>query len=250
MGRHLRQREYLELSKQVLRPAFQALLTQAQAVDLVASRYATWLELAGAPERFQDDALLRILEAHGSSESSRWRTILLLIFWTNLEALASAKRFWDPDPDELWSNLRSIFLQVLCRYEPARRPHNIAQKINLDTFHHLYQHYKREWPWTRSLRLDDDKSETPQIAGAARGIDDVEASLDRQWRLRHLRSLRNRGVLTETNYLLLVGTEVYGRTLSDMAAQLGLAYEAAKKRRLRACDCISAYRSNLENLDL
>jgi len=65
---------------------------------------------------------------------------------------------------------------------------------------------------------------------------EVEEELNRQWRRRFFERLRDRGSLKEEDYLLLLGTEVYGRSLQNEARMMGLSYEAAKKRRQRVIE--------------
>ena len=51
--------------------------------------------------------------------------------------------------------------------------------------------------------------------------------------IRRLREHVEAGRITEADYLLLVGTRVYGKPVADYAREKGLAYQAVKKRRQR-----------------
>jgi hypothetical protein len=77
------------------------------------------------------------------------------------------------------------------------------------------------------------------LEAAAGGVEDLGFSAieRRQARRAALRALKDyiaKGVLSESEYFLIVGTRIYGRHLKDVAARVGLNYQVAKKRRQRA----------------
>jgi hypothetical protein len=62
----------------------------------------------------------------------------------------------------------------------------------------------------------------------------IERREIRDMATRRLREWLAEGTLTQTDFLLLIGTRVYGAPLKRVARHLGLGYEAAKKRRQRS----------------
>ena len=54
------------------------------------------------------------------------------------------------------------------------------------------------------------------------------------------------GRITEADYLLLVGTRVYGKQVVDYAREMGLAYQVAKKRRQRAEAAIRRFQEKID----
>ncbi len=52
--------------------------------------------------------------------------------------------------------------------------------------------------------------------------------------IERLRQHMDTGRITEADFLLLVGTRVYGKSVADYAREAGMNYQAAKKRRQRA----------------
>ena len=52
--------------------------------------------------------------------------------------------------------------------------------------------------------------------------------------IKRLRAHMDAGRITEADFLLLVGTRVYGRSVANYARETGLGYQVAKKRRQRA----------------
>ncbi len=69
-------------------------------------------------------------------------------------------------------------------------------------------------------------------------VDDVEcidfARIELREAQERLREHLNAGRITEADFLLLIGTRVYGKSVADCARETGLDYQVAKKRRQRA----------------
>jgi hypothetical protein len=71
-------------------------------------------------------------------------------------------------------------------------------------------------------------------AHARQAIDEVSHAADPELSPRALLAAADAGVLAEHEARLIFDTRVAGRTLPEVADELGLAYETAKKRRWRA----------------
>ncbi len=195
----------------------------------------------------QGDAILRaIFERHREDGDPAWRTILLLLHWHVLEIIWSRARRLDDDGEARWANVLWAFLKAVCRLDVRQRPEGIARKIFNDTCHDLRALYRRERfragaPWP-----EDDDGNPIDIADWDRGFAEFDKAQDRADLLRRLDQLRRSGHLPEVDYLLLVGTEVYNRSLQECANETGLSYEAAKKRRQRAKGAIGLSDNRLQ----
>jgi hypothetical protein len=183
----------------------------------------------------KDEVLRPIFAAHAASSDPRWRTILLVIFWPGLLSIRWQKRFWDRDPEELWQNLLWTFLEVLCRVDVRVRPDRLVQKVINDTAHHLYDEYRCLWECAKG-ELAVEPEELAILSGGveANPAAELERQEARDLEIRRLREHLNAGRITEADYLLLVGTRVYGKPVAEYAREKGLAYQAVKKRRQRA----------------
>ncbi len=230
-----------QLEQELRGSAYQALLNKLQGTHLFFRRFRTWADIVAfmrdgtSTDPRKDEILRPIFEAHTQDGDPRWRTVLLVIFWPGLESLHFQKRGWDPDPDERWQNLIWTFLQVLCRIDVRRRPDRLVQKVYNDTVHRLHDEYRRVWERAdREVTADSQQIET--LAGGTAGIDTsgIELREAQENEIERLRQHMEAGRITEADFLLLVGTRVYGQSVADYARGAGLNYQVAKKRRQRA----------------
>lgn len=204
-------------------------------------RFATWSDViafmrAGrSTDPHKDEILRPILQAHREDHDPRWRTILLAMFWPGLESICHRREHWDDNPDELWQNAVWTFLRVVCRLDERNRPTRLVQKLVNDTIHRLHSEYRRRWDRTDPEVLAG-PNDIESLAGAGDVID-VEAIDLRQWHERELARLRRHldsGLINESDFLILVGTRLYGESMAEHAREVGLDYQVAKKRRQRA----------------
>ena len=236
-----RQEDRERLEQDLQRRAYQTLLRTLQRTHRFLRRFQRWADVIAfmrngtSTDPRKDEVLRPIFEAHAQGQDPRWRVILLAIFWPGLESIHSQKRHWDPDPDERWQNVTWTFLQVLCRIDVTRRPDRLVQKVYNDTVHHLYDEYRRAWTRT-SREVTADPEEIDALVGGVEGIDVAGIALREAQgiEIRRLRAHMDAGRITEADFLLLVGTRVYGTSVADYARKKGLGYQVAKKRRQRA----------------
>jgi len=194
------------------------------------------------PEK--DQVLLPILLAHAEDGDPRWRTILLVIFWPGLEAIWRRKWHWDRDPDALWANIVWAFLRAVCRLDPSKRASRLAQKIVNDVFHGLHDDYRREWRRAaREVVTDPDELAKHDVQDE-RGAAAAALRLEQEAHIEVLKAHRAAGRINDPDFLLLLGTQVYGRPLAECARESGITYEAAKKRQQRAIRAIGGLRGN------
>jgi hypothetical protein len=232
-------RERLEQDLQA--SAYQALLRKLQKEHLIYRGFRTWADVIAfmrdgtSRDPRKDEVLRPIFEAHAEDKDSRWRAVLLAIFWPGLESIHFQKRGWDPDPNERWQNIAWTFLQVICRIDVKRRPDHLVQKLYNDTVHHLHDEYRRIWA-RMNREFTADPEEIEALIGETEGVDtsDIELREAQEIEIERLRQHLEAGRITEADFLLLVGTRVYGQSIADYARGAGLDYQVAKKRRQRA----------------
>jgi hypothetical protein len=247
-----RDRDRERLEQEIQNREYQELLTDIQLRFPFMQRFDTWTEAisfmrAGSSQDPRKDEILRpIFKSHADEADPRWRAILMTIFWPALKSIHAKKRHWDDDPDDLWSNIVWTFLKVICRVNVDRRPDRLVQKVYCETVHHLYDEYKRIWK--RSKREPAlDASEIEALAGAIDGIDFDAIDLRRahERKVMRLRAHLDAGRISEADFLLLVGTRLYGQSIAEYARGAGLKTETAKKRRQRAEAAICRHEKEL-----
>jgi hypothetical protein len=244
-----RDRERLEQELQSV--SNQELLARLQRGRPFLRQFSTWADVlafmrSGTSTDPRKDEILRpILAAHAEDQDPRWRVVLLAIFWPGLRSILRQKGHWDiENPDELWQRITWAFLQVICRVDVRRRPDRLVQKIRNDTFHRVYEEYRRDWDRvSREVRpapKDPEDTEDPEafdaLVGGVEGIDfaGIELRQAQELEIKRLRGHLVAGRIAEADFLLLVGTRIYGQSVADYAREAGVAYQVAKKRRQRA----------------
>jgi hypothetical protein len=248
-------REYARLEQELQDKEYETLLQKLKEKALFFRRFDTWADVVAfmrdgaSNDRLTDDVLKPIFEAHAESEDHRWRTTLLVIFWPGLESIHWRKRGWDPDIEERWQNIIWTFLQVICRIDISRRPDRLVQKVINETVHHLYNEYRGIWKAKR-LETAPENGEFDFVADDREGIDSARVALQYAQRaeIGRLKKHMEEGRIGEADYLMLVGTRVYGKPLLAYSLERGLDYEAVKKRRLRVEAAIRDHEKNLQNM--
>jgi hypothetical protein len=235
------QQDYERLEQELEKGEYPRLLWRLRKVSPFLCRFDTWADVlafmrAGTSEDPRKDKILQpIFRAHAQNGDHRWRTVLLVIFWPGLQSIFWQKSGWDPDPHERWQRVVWAFFHVICRIDLKQRPQRLVQKVINDTVHHLYRDYERDWNEAALA-----PSMAPELLEAlAVGVEHIdfavfEARDAQETEIVRLRGHMEAGRISEADFLLLVGTRVYGRPLADYAREHGLNYEAARKRRQRA----------------
>lgn len=241
MASDSRDRDRERLEQELKGDEYENLLRDLQRKEPFLRQFKTWADVLGfmrtgtSRDPRKDEILRPVFRAHDGDQDPRWRAILLAIFWPGLESIHFQKRSWDPDPDERWQNVTWTFLQVLCRVDVKRRPDRLVQKVFNDTVHHLHDEYRRVWD--RGKReFAAEPEEIDVLIGGVDGIDTagIELREAQEIEINRLRAHLEAARITEADFLLLVGTRVYGQSVADYAREAGLDYQVAKKRRQRA----------------
>jgi hypothetical protein len=180
---------------------------------------------------------------------------MLFLFWPHLDRIAQRLLRLDEDPSQIDSQVCWAFLEVLHRLDPDQRRTRLGQKILNDVLHDVRLHYARERARAKQrvpLFADrQDKDDTDDRAGVpAPGAEDVEFAAvefrhDRDWACARLKGLARKGRISRADALILMGCHLYGRSIEEMAARLGLTYQTAKRSRLRAVAYLNKWEKNL-----
>jgi hypothetical protein len=242
--------EYLE--KELQGSPYQVLLGKLQRKHIFLRSFRTWADVVAfmrsgtSTDPRKDEILRPIFEAHSEDRDPRWRTLLLVIFSPALESIHFKKRGWDPDADERWQNVIWAFLQVVCRIDVNRRHQRLVQKIFNDTVHRLYDEYERVW--RRAEREVSPENMDIEAVADLVGLDleDIDGRIGREMEIERLREHLDAGRISEADFLLIVGSRVYGRPLVDYARDAGLDYQLAKKRRQRAEAVIRRFEKKIQ----
>jgi hypothetical protein len=237
-----RDRDRDRLEQELQTGEYQNLLRRLQKKEPFFRQFRTWVDVIAfmrngtSTDPRKDEVLRPILTAHAADQNHRWRTILLALFWPGLRSIQAKKRYWDKDdPDELWQRIYWAFHQSVCRIDVARSRDRLVQGIYNATIHRLHDDYRREWLHAEREAATDPE-ELIAMAGVCEGIDFEGINLREACRknIDRLRGHLRAGRITEADFLLLIGTRLYGQKISDYARGVGLKIETAKKRRQRA----------------
>ena len=234
--------DYRLLERELRSDEYEDLLQNLQRTERFLTQFATWADVVAfmregtSRDPSKNRVLLPILRSHSEDQDPRWRAILLVIFWPGLKSILHKKRRWDEEePDELWQRIFWAFHESICRIDVKRRSDHLVQRIYNTTVHRLYREYERTW-----IRANRELATKPEdIEAVARGVngidvDAIDLRVAHEREINRLREHRDAGRITEADFLLLVGTRLYGETVAEYARRVGLNYQVAKKRRQRA----------------
>ncbi|MCP4582403.1 MAG: sigma-70 family RNA polymerase sigma factor [candidate division Zixibacteria bacterium] len=204
-------------------------------------KFGSWEELIESlpvnelRSNYSDTIIRAILDTMQKSSNDGWTTVLTAIFWPLLEIIYKKLTFIyqirDRDLDDLWQNIYLTFLKVINRIKLSERKAPISLKIYNDIYHDIYQtiisNFKRNKTDTSLESLTVDKIDEIFKIKVDPGIVFYENINEYEVCLKH-------GVIDELDYHILVNTFIRNDTLENVAFDLGIGYEAAKKRRQRA----------------
>ncbi len=231
--------EYARLEQELLGEDYGLLLQELKKTSLFFHRFSTWPEVVEFMRdktlnaNLTDEVLRPIFKAHTETRDYHWRTILLVIFWPGLITICQKKSHWDPLHKDLWQNIVWTFLEVVCRTDVSRRPDRLVQKVINDTIHHLHKEYRRNWG-IREREVMPESEEFDYLVGHFEHAKRSCQKPDEEAGVKKLQTYLQEGRISEADFLLLVGTRIYGKSLADYAREQGLDYQTAKKRRQRA----------------
>jgi hypothetical protein len=229
------------LRRELQGSAYLSLLSRVQRKQASFTEFRAWedavrfVQANGTSSPRVDDLLRAVFLCRDEDRDPRWRSVILGLLWFRLESIARWKRRWD-DPEQLWATTLHVFIRVIDRIDVNRRPERLAQKVTNDTLHDLYLECRKRWDRAdREVGMDPDELE--EIGGGTPAVDydeviDLRAARDRE--IQRLREHLEAGRITESDFLLMVGTRLNGEGLRERAQEMGLSYPVARKRRWRA----------------
>ncbi len=153
----------------------------------------------------------------------------MAIFWPILIAIHRKSARYDSEyPDELWQKIYWYFSETIQSTDLQDREYPIASRIYLKLKDSVRDSYRSDWKHQkRLLNIDDDPFKN--LIG-----DDPSVKVRvRDW-ISYFQYLQRKGLISEIDYHLIIGSVIYGESLHDCAFDLGLTYEIAKKLRQRA----------------
>jgi hypothetical protein len=220
---------------------YTSLLRQLHEAHAFLRRFGDWTDfIAFMREGTSDDppkeeALLAILKTHAADRDPRWRAVLLAVFWPGLDSIFNRKKHWDTDADERWQNVQWAFLQTVCRLNVRRRTDSLVQRLVSGTIHRLHDEYRRVWRLgERETATDPEQLEELLEGGEELDFDAMDLRSKQDAEIKRLREHADAGRISEADFLLLVGTRVYGKSAAQYARETGMSCDLARKRRLRA----------------
>jgi hypothetical protein len=208
----------------------------------------------------KDAALLALIEEHQRAGGGGAFALLAVAMFPALDRIYKARTYQTGDHDDLWGRVVEAFAEALDRYPVARRPARVAANIDGETMATLRRAGLREkqirlaheriavaiLPFRQCLEVVD--SEDPTCDHLSLGDfvapgpepelppDDVEMEAAARAATSHF----DAGEITDQDRFLLLGVSLYGHTLGDLAREIGISREAAKKRHLRAINRLRA----------
>jgi hypothetical protein len=236
-----RERDYETVVREMRSAEYGALLGVLQGTEPFLCRFRSWDDvitfMRNGTSRDPDKnvVLQAILRAHSETHDHRLRTVLLVIFWPGLEAILNRKKRWDANEDERWQSVMWAFVETVCRLDIGKRTDRLVQRIINGTIHRLYEEYRRVWRITeRETATDPEQLDELAEDGEELDFDAMDLRAKQEAEINRLRAHADAGRISEADFLLLVGTRVYGKTAAQYARETGVSCDLARKRRLRA----------------
>lgn len=241
MPRTSRERDRKELEGELKSKPFEELLSRLKEKARYFRRFGTWADVVAClhgrtSKHPENDEILRpIFQAHAEDGDARWWHILTVVFWPGLLSLHWRLREREPDADDRWQDIHCAFLETLSRINLEKRSYRLVQKVFNDTLHRLLKEYsRREERMGREYATDPDKVNELLGANDHVGFEEVEWLDEQEAKLIRLRHHLDMGTISEEDYELLVATRIDGKLVKEYARDVGLNFQAAKKRRQRA----------------
>ncbi len=254
MSTSWRRGEYRRLLRELATPKSRRLLQRLQWDREALRAFATWENLidfmqAGEADESDQDRILRSILAEVEQRGDPTaRTALLALFWPGLAKVFRQRRRWDRDPDELWSTITWVFLRAISKFRTARRPERIASKLINDAYRDLHREYRRRWRFQNGTKpLEDEDGDEVHAIGSTAPDPAIALVESRHDSLSVIRAWAEATQASQVDVELVVRTRLLDELLADVAEDLGLGYEAAKKRRQRTEASLQSF-ANRRNL--
>ena len=216
----------------------------------------------------KDAALLALVTEHHRGRGGGAFALLAVAMFPALDRIYRT-RLRGGEPDDLWGRVVGGFTEALDRYPVARRPTRVAANIECDVMKSLRRASLRERrgavardglaaavaPFLTDLEAVEPGAEDrerlslgdfvrpgPEAAVPA-GPAEIEAAREA------VQPFFEASSVSAGDRFLILGVHLYQRTLGELAEELGISREAAKKRHLRAVTRLRVARSKAEEDD-
>jgi len=202
----------------------------------------------------KDAALLALLAEHQRRAGGGAFALLAVAMFPALDRIYRSRVQRADEHDDLWGRVVGAFAEAIDRYPIARRPARVAANIEGDTMLVMRRAGLRdarsaiaherlaeatapfvtdieavdpEEPERQRLSMGDfvEPGREPPVPPDAGEMRAAEAAVA---------PLFDAVAISDEDRFLILGVHLYERTLGDLAAELGISREAAKKRHLRA----------------
>jgi len=214
----------LEREWPALDPTLAGALREWQQREPVLAAFASPQLLVRFLQRFdadldaKDAALAALLRC--TQTDARAGRVILQALLPGLKRLAERLIRQPGARDEVWSTLLSALWERMYSYPLLRRPQRIAANLLLDTRLAIRQERERARRWAgHELALADVPQPPPSLP----------VTLERP-----LRRAADAGAITVDEAELIARTRIDGTPLVELAAEIGVEYDALRKRRQRA----------------
>lgn len=202
----------------------------------------------------KDATLLALLVEHQRGAGGGAFALLAVAMFPALDRIYRARVRRASEHDDLWGRVVGAFAEALDRYPISRRRARVAANIEGDTMGSLRRAGLRDTraaiaqerftaavaPYASDIEKSDPHE--PELARLSLGAfiepgreqpvppDDTELKEAEVT----VAPLFDDATINDQDRFLILGVHLYERTLGDLAAELGISREAAKKRHLRA----------------
>jgi hypothetical protein len=228
-----------EIDDRTFRPLLQEITLHHGAF----AAYPSWGAVADAinnrrlPEKATDALLAPMLTAYGSGVDPRWGAILCACCFRSLVATYHPRRKWHSDAEEVFQEIIGTFLDVCRRVAARPMVANLRRRLANETCHRLHEEFTCRWRSAAVEQITDPHELVPTVDPQQepdRRNDLLDLTEHRELVLTRLKRHLEAGTISETDYLILVGTRLYGESMAEEGARHGLSREATKKKSQRA----------------
>lgn len=159
-----------------------------------------------------------------TDERTAGLSLLTYLMSKGLQAILRDSVRFDRNQTKAWSDLWWEFLETVLSYPLERRRRKVAANLLLDTRHRVF----------RSHQIEN------ALASVIEPLEDHEAPIEPRFddpvymSAQRLIEGENDEGINHRDIALILGSRVYERDIQDLAEELGLSYDAARKRRQRA----------------
>jgi len=211
----------------------------------------------------KDATLVALLEDHQRSGGGGAFALLAVAMFPVLDRIYRSRVVRAAEHDDLWGRVVEAFAEALDRYPISRRRARVAANIEGDTMASMRRTGLRDAraavaqerfgaaaaPFAQDIEaVDPHEPERDRLTlgdFVAPGSEPTAPPEDAELKAAAatVAPLFDAGAISDGDRFLILGVHLYERTLGDLAAELGITREAAKKRHLRAITRLRSIRA-------